>query len=103
MELDLWLPSFNLAIEYQGEQHYHELGTAFGHSGGLIGYSLRDRKKKEECTLRGMCESDVNYFYNLGICLVVVPYWWDGTTESLKEIIYFFDPSLFQKLKHSNR
>ena len=83
MELDIWIPEHNLALEYQGnvkstsgistsflwlngflgEQHYHDLHTAYGPSGTMALYSERDFKKKNAC-------------HEKGITLVVIPYWY---------------------------
>lgn len=65
MELDLFIPSLKVAIEYHGElvlsssktttgeQHYHDMPSAFGPSGTLAMYSNRDLIKQEECLRQG--------------------------------------------------
>jgi len=66
MRFDIFLPHLNLAIEYQGQQHYEDQNV-FGDS------ELRrrqDEKKAELCKKKG-------------VSLVQVPYWWDKRTESL--------------------
>lgn len=72
MELDIWVPGYNLAIEYQGEQHYHNLQQMS--SSLALSYHERDKLKEEKCK-------------DLNIRLVVVPYWWDQSLESLKELM----------------
>lgn len=42
MILDVFIPSLNLAIEYQGHQHFHD-HFAYGH---VIGRKVRDEEKK---------------------------------------------------------
>eukprot|EP01124_Arcella_intermedia_P001397 TRINITY_DN10759_c0_g1_i2.p1 TRINITY_DN10759_c0_g1~~TRINITY_DN10759_c0_g1_i2.p1 ORF type:complete len:347 (-),score=73.81 TRINITY_DN10759_c0_g1_i2:776-1681(-) len=74
MEVDFWVPLFNLAFEYQGEQHYHDYCEAFGPSSTLHLYAFRDEKKKTECKKNG-------------ITLILVPYWWKGDKESLSATI----------------
>src|SRR5690606_18922411 len=70
MELDLYVPSVRLAIEFQGQQHY-ELSYR--------GYEpqhqhLRDEEKWTACR-------------NSGITLVTVPYWWDFSESSFLSTI----------------
>ncbi len=48
MELDIWIPHINLAIEYQGRQHY----DIMEHWGGIEALEMikrRDKEKKEKC------------------------------------------------------
>jgi hypothetical protein len=69
MELDAFIPSLNIAFEYQGEQHYSQ--RRFGE---VTSQKERDLEKLESCK-------------TLGITLIRVPYWWDGTKESLQSLI----------------
>ena len=66
LEYDLFLPSLNLALEYQGEHHYDEI-PAFGK---IETYQTRD-KAKELLSIRNR------------IKLIYIPYWWDQTASSL--------------------
>lgn len=70
MQLDLFLPKENLAFEYQGEGHYHDI-YAFGHSWKQ---KQQDVEKKNRCL-------------ELGISLVQIPYWWDLQKSSLAATI----------------
>lgn len=83
LQLDVWLPEKNLAFEYQGEQHYHNMSLAFGSSGDLVSYVARDFQKQAKCR-------------KLGIELIVVPYWWDTTVDSLRAITH--EHSQIQKI-----
>ena len=46
--LDIYIPSLNLAIEYQGEQHFNPIAL-FGGVEGLRKTQERDRRKKHLC------------------------------------------------------
>ncbi len=48
MELDIFIPDLNLAIEYQGQQHYHPV-RAWGGKQALHMLQARDRKKAKIC------------------------------------------------------
>eukprot|EP01124_Arcella_intermedia_P021465 TRINITY_DN3009_c0_g4_i2.p1 TRINITY_DN3009_c0_g4~~TRINITY_DN3009_c0_g4_i2.p1 ORF type:complete len:403 (+),score=83.86 TRINITY_DN3009_c0_g4_i2:9-1217(+) len=80
MELDLWVPQFNLALEYQGEQHYIDIWVY----GSSALHQKRDLKKKESCETNG-------------ITLMTIPYWWDRTKESLSSELYLLRPDIFMK------
>lgn len=67
MELDIFLPSLNLALEYQGEQHYNDIPSAFSN---LELYQTRD-KTKEFLALH----KDIH--------LYSIPFWWDTHPSSL--------------------
>lgn len=45
---DIYLPLFNIAIEYQGDQHFKEV-ELFGGKEGLIRTQENDKKKREKC------------------------------------------------------
>lgn len=82
VQLDLWLPNYQIGIEYQGEQHYYNLDGAFGPSGTASFYWERDLAKISNCQLRG-------------ITLVIIPFWWDRRKESLSATLYRARPDLF--------
>jgi len=88
LELDIFLPEYSLALEYQGEPHYHQVP---------IYRSVT--KIKERDTMKIQITKD------LGITLIGIPYWWDKSTESVASIIHSvrhdlqFDISQNQSLK----
>lgn len=51
MELDIFIPSINLAFEYQGQQHYHSV-KAWGGERSLKAVQARDKLKKSICEER---------------------------------------------------
>lgn len=71
LELDIFLPGKDLAFEYNGYQHYHELGCF----GPLELVRKRDAEKAAMCA-------------QLGIKLIEVPYWWKNDIESLAATIH---------------
>ena len=66
-EFDLFIPSLNLAIEYQGQHHFDDLPSGFS---SLELYQDRDNEKDFFCKLKK-------------ITLLHIPYWWDLSTSSL--------------------
>lgn len=48
LELDIWIPTLNLGIEYQGQQHYVAI-EAWGGEEKLLGQQERDRRKVNLC------------------------------------------------------
>jgi len=83
MELDVFLPALNVAFEYQGEQHYHDLTKA-----GFLPLELRKSLDMEKSS---MCPK-------LGIKLISIPYWWDNKVNSLKATILKEHPELSHKM-----
>jgi len=74
MELDIWLPELSLAIEYQGEQHYHSI-PHWGGEEALRGVIRRDKEKVAACEKNG-------------IELVSVPYTWDKTIDPIVKLLF---------------
>jgi hypothetical protein len=68
LELDLFIPSLELALEYQGEHHYDDIPSGFA---GIDLFQVRD-KEKESLTEK------------LSIKLICIPYWWDQSLSSLQ-------------------
>eukprot|EP01114_Cavostelium_apophysatum_P017612 TRINITY_DN5282_c0_g1_i1.p1 TRINITY_DN5282_c0_g1~~TRINITY_DN5282_c0_g1_i1.p1 ORF type:complete len:181 (-),score=39.36 TRINITY_DN5282_c0_g1_i1:163-705(-) len=77
MQLDVFVPSMRLAFEYQGRQHYAD-SPLLGEVGPI---RIKDTEKKE------LCERN-------GITLIQVPYWWNGSKDSLLATIREFRPNL---------
>jgi len=77
VELDFFIPSLSLALEYSSE-------TRFGFLKGLTGISRTkiETVKKEGCL-------------NHGIHLINIPYWWNGKMESLVATIASKRPDIF--------
>lgn len=73
MQLDVWIPNRKLGFEYQGEHHYYQLNKAYGPGFEQLELA-RDRVKAELCRQHG-------------IALVLVPYWWDRTLESMQRLV----------------
>ncbi len=78
MELDIYLPQYQLAFEYQGEHHYKDHFL----------YWISELQKTKDNEKRQMCLS-------LGITLIEIPYWWDAKEESLKQVIQRYRPDIF--------
>jgi len=76
--VDVFVSTLNLALEYQGEHHYHD---------GIVPYSVpatlfeaRDYEKQQHCK-------------EAGIILVHIPYWWkQGDIGSLAATIKYYAP-----------
>ena len=58
--LDIWLPTRNVAIEYQGEQHFIEIGL-FGGAEGLARTQERDEKKRTLCRANGVRLIEISF------------------------------------------
>jgi len=52
--LDIYIPSKNIAIEYQGQQHYEPIGF-FGGENSFSQVQIRDKRKADLCRQFGVC------------------------------------------------
>ena len=52
LEIDIWIPTLKLAIEYQGEQHYQPI-ERWGGADGLKKRKENDKRKRELCRRNG--------------------------------------------------
>ncbi len=69
MELDIFIPTYSLAFEYQGAYHYRNsflMSSAYAES--------RDAEKREACVTHG-------------VSLIEIPYWAKLTRPSLITLI----------------
>eukprot|EP01114_Cavostelium_apophysatum_P009073 TRINITY_DN2214_c0_g1_i3.p1 TRINITY_DN2214_c0_g1~~TRINITY_DN2214_c0_g1_i3.p1 ORF type:complete len:535 (-),score=134.61 TRINITY_DN2214_c0_g1_i3:1649-3253(-) len=78
MELDLYIPKLNLAVEYQGKHHFEQIKGS---------EQIRRQIERDEEKMRA-CE-------NNGIDLVVIPYWWNSSESQLFATIRKKRPDLF--------
>ena len=67
VQFDIFLLKSNIAFEYHGKQHYEDI-PAFA---PVELYNIRDKEKRDICK-------------QFNIQLIVIPYWWDNTIESLR-------------------
>ena len=59
-KLDIFIPSLNVAIEYQGKQHYEAIDF-FGGKDGLMSNQERDNRKRRLCRMNGVKVVDWDY------------------------------------------
>eukprot|EP01114_Cavostelium_apophysatum_P019887 TRINITY_DN6524_c0_g1_i1.p1 TRINITY_DN6524_c0_g1~~TRINITY_DN6524_c0_g1_i1.p1 ORF type:complete len:431 (+),score=67.85 TRINITY_DN6524_c0_g1_i1:54-1346(+) len=76
MELDVFIPSLNLAFEFQGPQHYTE-----HYNSDHDGVMNRDAEKRLACK-------------NIGITLIEIPHWWNLDKKPLIQMITKERPDL---------
>eukprot|EP00028_Trichosphaerium_sp_Am-I-7-wt_P010754 CAMPEP_0168538096 /NCGR_PEP_ID=MMETSP0405-20121227/20852_1 /TAXON_ID=498012 /ORGANISM="Trichosphaerium sp, Strain Am-I-7 wt" /LENGTH=231 /DNA_ID=CAMNT_0008567049 /DNA_START=138 /DNA_END=830 /DNA_ORIENTATION=- len=84
LTIDVFVPKYNIAIEYQGEQHYQD----------VLPYHHASAQKRRDYEKFQQCEAN-------GIHLVPLPYWWDLRVGSLRATIKHFIPHV--PLKSSSR
>jgi len=75
MELDIYVPTLKLAVEYQGLHHYQGI---FFVSPDL---QKRDQEKRRACQLQG-------------ITLIEIPYWWRHEKASIKDTLNVYRPDI---------
>ena len=80
VQLDIFIPSLNLAFEYQGEQHY---STHYLYGSPSI-QQQRDQEKEMKCK-------------EAGITLIHIPYWWDKQKSSLVATIRQYRSDLLKQ------
>jgi len=73
LELDIFLPQLDLALEFHGEQHFHEISSAG--FGSLAPQQIWDHEKIKLCL-----ENSIK--------LIIIPYWWNNQTDSLIATIF---------------
>eukprot|EP00028_Trichosphaerium_sp_Am-I-7-wt_P000504 CAMPEP_0168535040 /NCGR_PEP_ID=MMETSP0405-20121227/18388_1 /TAXON_ID=498012 /ORGANISM="Trichosphaerium sp, Strain Am-I-7 wt" /LENGTH=141 /DNA_ID=CAMNT_0008562121 /DNA_START=94 /DNA_END=519 /DNA_ORIENTATION=- len=78
ISLDVYVPQLQLAVEYQGTQHYTDIPGRFGIT---ILQGARDMEKKTLCK-------------SYGITIVNIPYWWKGDKESVMATINYHRPDI---------
>lgn len=61
---DIFIPKYNIAIEYNGIQHYEIKKNLFGGEEGFIKTQERDELKREKCRLNNCALFEVKYDYD---------------------------------------
>jgi len=84
MVLDVYIPKLNIAFDYKGVQHY----SFHWRFGSVDKLHIRDQERQEICK-------------KLGITLIIIPYWWDETIESLAATITKYVPKIKFEIKQS--
>jgi len=77
MELDIFIPEYSLALEYNGEYHFKQVPV----HGDVEMIKKRDLHKEIMCTENGYT-------------LIVIPFWWDKTIESVAQTIHLARPDI---------
>ena len=60
LEIDIFIPRYNLAIEYQGKQHFQPV-EHWGGKQALLKLQKRDKKKADLCTQNDIELITINY------------------------------------------
>eukprot|EP01125_Pyxidicula_operculata_P005135 TRINITY_DN1872_c0_g1_i3.p1 TRINITY_DN1872_c0_g1~~TRINITY_DN1872_c0_g1_i3.p1 ORF type:complete len:425 (+),score=30.54 TRINITY_DN1872_c0_g1_i3:740-2014(+) len=85
LEIDIWIPRHNIALEYQGESHYFLVP---GLATSVEMYQARDAMKVKICNENN-------------ITLIPIPYWWLKDVSSLASTIISYRPDMVNVLSIS--
>jgi hypothetical protein len=77
LELDVYIPSLSLALEYQGEMHY----DPHYYQGSIVNRQNREEQKQAYCN-------------KMGITLIDIPYWWHNNKQTLLTSIHNIRPDI---------
>jgi len=72
MSIDIFIPSLSLGLEYNGAQHYQDIG-------GVFLTSASNPKKHDTLKLAQFLAAKYTFIH--------IPWWWDGRFASLQDII----------------
>ncbi len=56
----MFVPEAGIAVEYQGQQHFHPV-EAWGGKAGLLATQARDQRKRELCDEAGVRLVEIDY------------------------------------------
>ena len=105
-QFDIWVPEYNLAIEYQGEyvlcinfpgEHHFQDITGFGNGGTLSNNIARDVVKQNLAKEQNINFLTIPYWYDKNVLQMFI-YRWDGSVSSLGATLNHHFPHLFLKL-----
>ena len=70
VQFDVFLVDKNIAFEYHGQQHYEDIPA----------FAPTELYKKRDSEKEILCQE-------FGIQLIIVPYWWNNSVQTLKQIL----------------
>ena len=88
MEIDIYLPKYSLAFEYQGEHHF------------AIPSFLRNEKIMED--IKKKDEEKIESCRKEQITLIIIPFWWKKNKNDLIATIHHFNPKIILPNKKNN-
>ena len=68
LELDIFIPALQLALEYQGQQHYDDMPAVFGTIELLLSRDEAKEKLAKDHSIK----------------IIYIPFWWDQSLSSLR-------------------
>lgn len=87
LQLDVYVPMYNFAIEYQGQQHYDEEHFWNKHAAKQDSIERDEEKRK-------LCEDH-------GVTVIEIPYWYKINRELIKELVWEKVPNVPFKLNRT--
>ncbi len=89
LSCEIFIPELSLAFEYNGEYHYKQIPVYQSRS-SLIYFARHDEYvtvQRRDKIKQMVCESN-------GITLIVIPFWWNKTIESVLHSIRAVRPDI---------
>ena len=88
MEIDIYIPKYSIAFEYQGEHHF-----------GIPNF-LKDEKLIEITKIKD--EKKIELCKKLGITLITIPFWWNKNKNDLISTINHYKPGILKINNNEN-
>ncbi len=85
----IFIPNLALAFEYNGEHHYRSVSMYPTLQDCILlnRFEVLEKVQQNDQVKRQICD-------NNGITLLVIPYWWDKTKESLAQTLHAVRPDI---------